>query len=492
MSRFRYDLFERNMRPDDEGAMYALATLATIAYTNDESLLDEWARWMGHYEDDNGNPIINFQPKIGRWKRNYDPIVAIISDRRGCVVAISGTDSFEQAVKYMLGSFTYPRLAYLLQRVHCNFSYLAQEIKHLLLLELPGSLEDNTPITFVGHSMGAAIAYLLAVDMHFNSRFRVAQCLGISTPKVGGTGFTELALPVAKTFVRNFQDPIPALPPAVGTSSNRLVNGIADQLMFRYDEVGPQFVLDEFGDWEYRYERDEDSFWYVLRTTLAQTPIVHDGNIPTPWQTWAGDVPLLHSTYTYLSRLQNVLQRRGHPRNIEPLNRINQTIRGNSLLFNNGLPVPATGLSRNLLAFSDPSNPPPDDPDQIPVDPADPVRIDRALMSVEVISSSGNLGDRGGNVVRQLPPVPIPGLQQALFSNQPRRNWVFKGYDRRLLEKLRDVAKAIDARDNELAASSASARTARQPIIPRDADQPLLAWIRLIEKVEYLLSLYVE
>ncbi|EPQ60796.1 alpha/beta-hydrolase [Gloeophyllum trabeum ATCC 11539] len=151
--------------------------------------------------------------------------------KRQLILAISGTCNLKQ-VYYDLHAFrtTYPYGKGC--SVHAGFWSLYMGIKELALDSIRSAMrehgKDIDEIVIVAHSMGAAVGYLLALDLLLHERELLSSVLKLAffgAPRVGNTHLAELwcdtvresdrqyGRPVKEYFVKGYNDGVPSLPP---------------------------------------------------------------------------------------------------------------------------------------------------------------------------------------------------------------------------------------------------------------------------------------
>jgi Lipase (class 3) len=109
-------------------------------------------------------------------------------------------------------------------RVHMGFNRQATHILHdILPLMAPPS--PRTTVRVSGHSLGGAVAYLLAAKLSLRG-YRVTQVTSIEAPRICATKTSakrlQSLLPPDTLRIENDVDPIPLLPPFAYTVGNKL------------------------------------------------------------------------------------------------------------------------------------------------------------------------------------------------------------------------------------------------------------------------------
>lgn len=496
---FRADLFQRNYRPNDQGAMYALASLCDATRGGNPEYVRRWAAWAGLFDPDAPETVGN-HVVIDSLAGEGAPYMSIIAGERGAVICVAPQLLVDSIIDELL-NFAGAR------NIRWDHRFENRTVGNTWLLGFNraiGSItrraswfRDDTPLVLCGYSWGGAVVQLLGEYLARNGPGDVRGALCLGAPRVGSDWWVQWATACPKHCVRNEGDPVPLLPPRLPYNI-----GILHELMtftgfhggpnhfgttaYLYAEPGPQYVLDEYGEWEYRWQNWAERL--ILLDFILETP-ANLMDLGSHWRSWFE----LHRLDIYKTRLRNELQRHGRPYGLDGLDALNRDLQSDRSYYGtHGVPAGVSGPNMLPIAYATP-----DQVDEaieaeelVPEVPEGQT-VEQVSLHVEIVSSEGDLPGTGRPVVVEPPPQPIPGLNRSLFANRRvRRNWVFKGKDRRLLEKLLAVALAMDSRDYEIE-RSASAGTSRLPFIPRAPGALLLAWKRLIERVEYLLSLYV-
>lgn len=121
-------------------------------------------------------------------------------------------------------------------KVHRGFYKIFQNVKNQINHEL-NKLEIDK-IIMTGHSLGAAIATLLAPEMHKNNYETYAYCFG--SPKVGDSKFAEFINENCNVFnVINQSDVVTTIPPSVCANFKNKEN------LYFYSNCGDQIMFDD-------------------------------------------------------------------------------------------------------------------------------------------------------------------------------------------------------------------------------------------------------
>jgi hypothetical protein len=471
MGNPRQDLFSAGHQPDDHGALYGLATLCDLTYSRIEALADLWGAWAGYDATQ-----IAITP--GSLTPNY--LYAV--DPGGCVFAITGTENWQQILGYTLFSFIGLWPDFAMKGVHTGFYWLFTRLVPLIDAHL-ATVPDGTKVLFTGHSLGGAIANLLAIWYRNQGRYDVRGAVTFAAPKCADPGLRQYARTTIKANFRNEGDIIPGLPPASplkGSFSSKIG---ALFFLYRYCDLNAACFLDPDGGWRFREERLGDDYGHLVHALLSPLAGADGVSQIEPYL-------LLHSSTTYRTRLRNRVQKKGRPIDIEPLNALNALMDGNSYFTStvNRYMQPQGGA--HVYALSDPTQPPSGSPATLPPDPQSPQTIRRVLVRSVSIGSTETV-NRHQERVRDYyrdPTAPAGSPTPPQLLARPR--WHFRGGDRRLLQLLAQLCQAIEDRDElvDMGVESA-ARSNDLAIVDRfDPDQSE-AFYRVWERLETLLRL---
>jgi len=214
------------------------------------------------------------------------------------VVIVNGTTDNRQHLMSAIGSLIRGQAPWP-GRVNTFFSTAASVITARVLATI-GPL-NPVEIVFVGHSLGGAVAQLLACLAW------PWPCSGVWTigqPRVGDAGFAAAWSTPADRYT-SAGDPVPMLPPNVNALMNQSLFNIWPQQLLSYQHVGQRFHLYPTGRIE---ELPEAPTWdeanaYLVSAATSSTGWIgaHDSKryacrirrgIPVPWRTvdpeWPG------------------------------------------------------------------------------------------------------------------------------------------------------------------------------------------------------------
>ena len=114
------------------------------------------------------------------------------------------------------------------------FLWMAESLIPLIQADL-ASIPPGAKLVFTGHSLGAAIAYLLACWFSKNSGYEVANYVGFGSPRVGSHAFCVLPRTFRSYDIYNALDPVPTCPMRVSLTLNSLGGGDVFPFLHRWD-----------------------------------------------------------------------------------------------------------------------------------------------------------------------------------------------------------------------------------------------------------------
>lgn len=179
MSFIGESFFQDLGRPPGARYLYGLGQLCDIAYFADPSFLDRWAAFMGFQ-----NAHTEITP--GVELPNY--VKALHDD--GCLFAIAGTTDWRQMLQNVGYSGQRENVNFGEGFVHSFFLWVAEGLLPYIRADL-ASRPPPRKISFTGHSLGAAAAYLLACWFDKSSAYTVENFVGFCSPRVGDPFFTH-------------------------------------------------------------------------------------------------------------------------------------------------------------------------------------------------------------------------------------------------------------------------------------------------------------
>ncbi|QOR65990.1 lipase family protein [Cytobacillus suaedae] len=138
----------------------------------------------------------------------------IIESKDSIIVAFRGTDSDPDWIAdadIIQHHFPYDTNKTL---VHGGFLSIYESCRNQLLLKLH-SLSDQKKLFITGHSLGAALAVLHAMDVYDNTDYKELTLFTLAGPRVGNGAFASSYNHKIKNSIRvvNTNDIIPMLPP---------------------------------------------------------------------------------------------------------------------------------------------------------------------------------------------------------------------------------------------------------------------------------------
>lgn len=171
--------------------------------------MSNWAYYHGGHAEDNdianriGLTIPAFQSIAG----SNAPQFMVTENKFGVQVAIAGTTALAQWMDYIT-RFAATNVSFLRGKTFGPFNDWSDQIVSVLR----SSLDPQKPLLFTGHSLGGAMAILVAEKLRvFNFVNSVVYTFGC--PRVGDSEFTTNYESLVHN-VRNQGDAVPSLPPA--------------------------------------------------------------------------------------------------------------------------------------------------------------------------------------------------------------------------------------------------------------------------------------
>ncbi len=197
-----------NLRAD-----YCLGVLEMASYTSDATLVQQWANAFGFV-------VAGRAVTPGRVIPNF--VYAGTSQK--LIIAIPGTTDILQMMNNIIYCAQRENADYGAGRIHSFFLWCAESIVGFL-----GNVESLFPdlqeITFVGHSLGGAVAQLLADWTAQNTSYRVKLCVTFNSPRVGDHAWASRArtYPTHQYFCTH--DMVCELPPPLNAAAITWQNG---------------------------------------------------------------------------------------------------------------------------------------------------------------------------------------------------------------------------------------------------------------------------
>lgn len=446
--------------------------LAYLAYEKEEvALTAAMASWLGY--------------QTLFFVDVYDAVVPRVLfgiDGDGIIVSVEGTRNTNQVIFYTGVSEMIPAVGIDGDSwVHNGFYSLLQAC-NLIVNNQIAHVPATVPIAFTGHSLGGAIAQLLAVWHKKNTNRTVANCVTFAAPGIGSQGLVDLAESIPVVNIRRLGDLIPLMPPHVQFSNIGQPLTIAAAGVGRYYGVPKkELVFDNERNFIPRGRDASDGFFFqAARGVLDLTGVV-------PSSPAYDKINEAHSVNEYV--LDVMFWRRGIGAPTQ--DQLKQDAFRRALKAG-WAPMPQNQLVdaafiRQLMANAGVTPPPPPAPAPLPAPVYNQITTGSHVIlganSPRTQFSNGPIWQPVGMAAAVGPTNP------AIFGQKQRPFWWFHGPDRLLLEKLREVLNSIQQRDNRLyAQKEGSGLSNNEPIIDRDNDELVDAVNALSERVDLLLS----
>lgn len=194
--------------PGNKLADYALALLAEASYQEDATSLTMWARIFDM-------PIYGVIITPGILIPNF--VIAGHGDR--LVVGVPGTMNFAQMMENILYSAQRENADYGPGRMHSFFLWCAEGIVSFVRDRL-ALFTELREITFVGHSLGGAVAQLLADWVTQNTSIQVKYCVTYNSPRVGNPFWARRTRPYKTVNYYSTRDMVCEVPPVYNPSTS--------------------------------------------------------------------------------------------------------------------------------------------------------------------------------------------------------------------------------------------------------------------------------
>jgi triacylglycerol lipase len=142
----------------------------------------------------------------------------MIEDDQSVIVAFRGTETQSEWIADAVALQTEFPYVNKSGKVHHGFISIYQSLRENVM-DLYKGIDKNKKITITGHSLGAALATMHALDVGVNEQFSDLEMVNFASPKVGNRKFCSLFNKVVTNSMRyvNLQDIVPLLPPFVLT-----------------------------------------------------------------------------------------------------------------------------------------------------------------------------------------------------------------------------------------------------------------------------------
>lgn len=185
--------------------LYALATLCRATYAPTSTQFGQVARAMF-----GGNVAVTFSPNSSATVPGYGIIVTPSGD---AIVAVSGTTNLSQWLDQSVASALVPTMFGLQDNANAVGVYLTAAIA--IAAAVNSLVPSENSVMWIGHSMGGAVAAVLAYKAQFDVRPGIQQLVTFAAPKPGDVSLS------LDTYTSDLQtvrlmiegDIVPALPP---------------------------------------------------------------------------------------------------------------------------------------------------------------------------------------------------------------------------------------------------------------------------------------
>jgi hypothetical protein len=225
------------------------------------------------------------------------------------IVAFSGTENWRQLVTYCGVSFLKKDDISQFAFIHAGFRLIAKGAYDDLQQRLSPA-QRRLPITLIGHSLGGAVAQILAFWQQFLLQQPVVQVITFGSPAVAGVEFNAALENVHKVMLRNDGDIIPFLPVGTGLIARLNVGLPILYWFFRYRRIQPQLVASSGNVFEYRNFPLAEKGWLGIFGAV-QLLLGPFNPIPDESAQIVNDAFVQHSMVVYMAKIYNFLLSRG-------------------------------------------------------------------------------------------------------------------------------------------------------------------------------------
>lgn len=496
------NLIPRIFNPDQDGEdwtnVWALGLLTQAAYLDDAGTLQVIALPMG-FE----------QAGLIHTPGTYIPNIAWCYAPGTLLVLVPGTKCLTQFAAQVEFSGQTPGGIFGLGNVHSFFLWAAQGIVDAVSVHL-ATLPTDTKVVFAGHSLGGAVAQLLADYTAIRTAYAVVRCVTFNSPRVGNPRWArkirtyrshlyyaghDMVVEVPTPLWVSGPQHTPTLLPItvwehrdklIPVTSTRDINASWAAAIFGKTGAVGGAITETLAGTGYiagaaRFLRNAGAKAYAYSSLLA---------IPTWWDD--------HKMDAVLDGLE---QERGFNALPGPpdwkslrsaisggiiINDPAEIIRTARLVRNQFLEgqIQPDGLLANLPVI------PPQTLTEV-VEVATTFYVSGSVVPQRATVSTADVAMDAvveRHAATGVSPFATPGFIPNSIPNLP--NWLFRGKDRRLLTKLWDVINAIESRDYlaEFGNPSAALST-RELVIDDDTRE---AWQAVKDHLSSLLALYYE
>lgn len=478
---------------------YCGAILEAISYTNNEALLNMWRQSMG----------FQWSQKITTPDR-VTPNLMVVGDATRMIVAVPGTMSLSQMGQNLRFCATRENADFGAGRFVSFFLWCAESIVSFVQSQL-SALPNLQEMAFVGHSLGGAVAQLLADWVAQNTSINVRLVQAFNSPRVYNQEAARRSRFWHLHHYYNVHDIICELPPPVLYTSNSL--DINDAFYDWYEHRDTLIPLQS--------ERNINESWAAVSvakvaepaaaylrltgTTQRAATIAHRLHLAGFWSglaSWVLPLPIWYLEHSIESVLDNIERMRDFTPPIENVGMVNlrAAIQAEGVLPVNPY-LPNSALAPPTL-FGSVTAPLVHSVSQL-LAPTPGTRFEIVETACEWTHSAGgdpipNLAYIDDAFVNALAARALssPDLNPLLsttpiladMTSQP--HWFYRGQDRRLLEKLHKCLWMIEIQDALRAGDALTSRISTlEPIVDPEDDELLDAFALIRGHVGYLLGM---
>lgn len=495
-------IFNPFVNDRDWPVAYALAILSHVAYRTNPQFINTWA-------DIIGLPTRAIYQTPGREIPNF----VIAGQFNRFIVAIPGTDSPVQMVNNIRYSGQRDAAPYGTGKVHSFFHYCADGIADFVKNTLNG-MSIPLEIVFVGHSLGGAVAQLLADYIETSTGHTVKLCATFNAPRVGNYDWATLPRSYPSHLYYNTHDMVCELPLPVHVQ--HLPGTIAGLVLVDYQHRYRLVPIESL--------MKIDESWIAVGVAKVVYPAKWLLNIATraplaasfanvmgkvghfaAWASWVLPLPAWvteHWISATVNNIESIIESSSFPEKPQ-LRNLATTLNGTDSIF---IPNVNTNFAlRPVSSFAPGVNPGNGEIANLPTIPPgtryETIEAAADFSIAPAAESTRNLIDVRDSFIDALMAAapsapsgnPLLLTQQVVADTPARPNWLYKGDDRRMLLKLRQVLQGIEARDLiALDDAPTSAISTRDLVIPPDDTTLLDSFYAVQDRVDELLSIAIE
>jgi hypothetical protein len=194
-----------------------------------------------------------------------DVSYAFFEQENNLIITIAGTQNWKMLVHDIVGSFA-TQVGGQLWRANSYFKAQQELVEEAISFQIP-KIQKYNNIYLFGHSLGAAVSWLIALRMAYFGDHNQIHWIGFGTPK-SITNHFDGKTPIDNFSIANSDDPVPFLPP----SKQALFLPIGDAaiyatLQMHWTHFDDGFELDPYG---YLTPQTSD-FWNAMPPIEALT-----------------------------------------------------------------------------------------------------------------------------------------------------------------------------------------------------------------------------